>query len=159
MAKIKRIITTLVRLLVLGAALSATIVMVTSHDSAEVLNLSFDAKYTNARAFVYFAITNAIASGYSFIALFLSFSTPLWHLVFLLDVFMTLLLTSSISVALAIADVGKKGNSHAGWLPVCGQVPEFCDHVTGALIAGFSAAVLYLVLLLFSIHAVLNPKP
>lgn len=72
---------------------------------------------------------------------------------------MTLLLTSSISVALAIADVGKKGNSHAGWLPVCGQVPEFCDHVTGALIAGFSAAVLYLVLLLFSIHAVLNPKP
>ena len=72
---------------------------------------------------------------------------------------MTLLLTSSISAAMAIADVGKKGNSHAGWLPICGQVPKFCDHVTGALVAGFSAAVLYFLLLLYSMHTLLDPKP
>lgn len=72
---------------------------------------------------------------------------------------MTVLLASSISAALAIANVGKKGNTHAGWLPVCGQVPKFCDHATGALIAGFSAAVLHFVLLLCSIHVIFYPKP
>lgn len=77
---------------------------------------------------------------------------------FLVLQFMILLLTSSISAALAIAEVGKKGNSHAGWLPVCGQVHKFCDHVKGALISGFSAAVLYLVLLLYSIHILFDSK-
>lgn len=67
------------------------------------------------------------------------------------------LLTSSISAALAIAHVGKKGNSHAGWLPICGQVPKFCDHVTGALVAAFVAAIIYLVLLLYTLLAVLSP--
>lgn len=69
---------------------------------------------------------------------------------------MTLLLDSSISACLAIAQVGKKGNTHAGWLPICGQVPKFCDRVTGSLIAGFAAAILYFLLLLFSFHNVLN---
>lgn len=53
MAKIKKIITALLRFIALAAALSATIAMVTSHDSAEVLNLSFDAKYTDSHAFVW----------------------------------------------------------------------------------------------------------
>lgn len=69
---------------------------------------------------------------------------------------MTLLLDSSISACLAIAQVGKKGNTHAGWLPICGQVPKFCDRVTGSLIAGFAAAILYFLLLLFSFRNVLN---
>lgn len=67
------------------------------------------------------------------------------------------LLSSSISAALAIGQVGKKGNSHAGWLPICGQVPKFCDHVTGALIASFIAAILYLVLLVYTVYTALNP--
>lgn len=69
---------------------------------------------------------------------------------------MTLLLDSSISACLAIAQVGKKGNTHAGWLPICGQVPKFCDRISGSLIAGFAASILYFLLLLFSFHNVLN---
>ena len=46
-----RIFTLLLRLLALGATLAATILMVTSHDSAEVLNLTFEAKYSNESAF------------------------------------------------------------------------------------------------------------
>ena len=66
----------------------------------------------------------------------------------------TVLLASSISAALAIAQVCKKGSTHAGWLPVCGQVPHFCDQVTVALIAGFAAALIYFVILLCSLYAV-----
>lgn len=69
----------------------------------------------------------------------------------------TILLTSSVSAALAIAHVGKKGNSHAGWLPICGQVPKFCNQVTGSLIAAFIAAIVYLVLILYSLRTVLSP--
>lgn len=102
-------------------------------------------------------IAEAIGAGYSFIALFLSAKSLGWRLIVILDVVIGMLLTSSISAALAIAQVGKKGNSHAGWLPICDQVPKFCDHATGALITGLVAAIVYLVLNLYSLHAVLSP--
>lgn len=69
----------------------------------------------------------------------------------------TMLLTSSLSAAVAVAQVGKRGNANAGWLPICGQVPRFCDQITGALIAGLVALVLYVFLLIFSIHHVVDP--
>lgn len=69
---------------------------------------------------------------------------------------MALLLDSSVSACIAIGQVGKKGNSHAGWLPICGQVPKFCDHVQGAMIAGFIAAIVYFLILIYSIHNVMN---
>ncbi|KAK8692637.1 hypothetical protein V6N13_076093 [Hibiscus sabdariffa] len=157
MAKTKTIITILLRLLAFGATLTATVVMVTSHDSAEVLNLKFSAKYTNSPAFKFYVIAEAIASGYGLIALFLCSKSSVERLIVILDVVIAMLLTSSISAALAEAEIGKKGNSHAGWLPICGQVPKFCDHVTGALIAGFVAAIVYLVLNLYSLVVVLAP--
>ncbi|GMI82359.1 CASP-like protein 1C2 [Hibiscus trionum] len=157
MAKTKRIITILLRLLAFAATLSATVVMVTSHDSAEVLNLKFSAKYSNSPAFKFYVIAEAIASGYGLIALFLSSKSWVNRVIVILDVVIAMLLTSSISTALAEAVIGKRGNSHAGWLPICGQVPKFCDHVTGSLIAGFAAAILYLVLNLYSLYVVLAP--
>ncbi|XVE88039.1 hypothetical protein DITRI_Ditri19aG0036700 [Diplodiscus trichospermus] len=153
----KRIMTILLRLLALGATVSAVVVMVTSHDSADVLNLKFSAKYSNTPTFKYYVIAEAIASGYSLIVLFLFSKSLVWRLIVILDVVIAMLLTSSISAALAVAQIGKKGNSHAGWLPICGQFPKFCDHVTGALISGFVAAIVYLVLNLYSLHAVLSP--
>ncbi|KAL4626804.1 hypothetical protein ACB092_05G123500 [Castanea dentata] len=153
MTKTRMIFTLLLRLLALGATLAATIIMVTSHDSAEVLNLTFQAKYSDETTFKYFVIAEAVASGYSLIALFISSKSLLRHLV-ILDVVITTLLSSSVSAALAIAHVGKKGNSHAGWLPICGQVHKFCNQVTGALIAAFIAAIIYLVLLLYTLHTV-----
>lgn len=69
---------------------------------------------------------------------------------------MTLLLDSSISACLAIGQLAKNGNNNAGWLPICGQVPKFCDHVTAALIAGFVASIVYLIILVYSLHNLIN---
>ncbi|KAH7568923.1 hypothetical protein ACOSQ2_012358 [Xanthoceras sorbifolium] len=158
MTKNKSIFIILLRLLALGATVAAIAVMVTSHDSTVVLNLTFSAKYSNDPVFKYFVVAEAIAGGYSLLVLFLfSKQSKLWRLIIILDVVVTALLISSISAAMAIAHVGKKGNSHAGWLPICGQVPKFCDHVTGSLIAGFAAAIIYLLLLLSSLQAILSP--
>ncbi|KAF7848211.1 hypothetical protein BT93_L2192 [Corymbia citriodora subsp. variegata] len=152
-------ISLVLRLLALGSTAAAIAIMVTSHETAKVLNLSFDAKYSNTSAFVYFVVAEAIAGGYSLVSLLLSCKTPILRLMMMMDVVIAMLLSSSISAAVAIGQVGKKGNSHAGWLPICGQVSKFCDQVTGTLIAGFVAAVLYLVLLLCSLHSLFALKP
>ncbi|KAH6795419.1 hypothetical protein C2S51_036405 [Perilla frutescens var. frutescens] len=146
----------LLRLLALGATVSAVVIMVTSHDSAQVFNMKFDAKYTNSPTFKYFVLMNAIAGGYTLILLFFPSKNSCGHMILVLDLIMALLLDSSISACVAIGQVGKSGNSHAGWLPICGQVPKFCDHVTGALAAGFVAAIAYFLIVLYSLHNVMN---
>ncbi|CAJ1936472.1 unnamed protein product [Sphenostylis stenocarpa] len=156
MTKTKRVLTLFLRFLAIGATLAAVIVMVTSHDSSQVLNLTFTAKYSNEQAFKFFVIAEAIACGYSLILLLTFSQTSLWRLVLILDVVIAMLLSSSVSAAVAIAHVGKKGNTHAGWLPICGQVPKFCNHVTGALVAGFSAAIIYFLLIFSSLYSVQN---
>ncbi|PIN19331.1 hypothetical protein CDL12_07991 [Handroanthus impetiginosus] len=152
----KRIPMFLLRLLALGAAISATIIMLTSHDSAQVFGMKFEAKYTNSPTFKYFVLMNAIASVYTLILLFLPSKSSFGHLILVLDLIMVLLLDSSISACLALGQVGKNGNIHAGWLPICDQVPKFCDHVRGALIAGFIATIAYFIILLYSLHNVMN---
>ncbi|KAK4399115.1 CASP-like protein 1C1 [Sesamum angolense] len=153
----KRIpIVVVLRLVALGAAVSATVVMATSHDSADVFNMKFEARYTNSPTFKYFVLMNAIASGYTLLLLFLPSKNSYAHFILLLDLIMALLLDSSISACLAIGQVGNNGNNHAGWLPICGQVSKFCDHVRGALIAGFAAAVSYFLILLYSLHNLMN---
>ncbi|KAL0001933.1 hypothetical protein SO802_015714 [Lithocarpus litseifolius] len=157
MVKTKRLCTLLCRLMALGATVSAAIVMATSHEKANFYSVSFEAKYSHTPAFKYFVIANAIVSVYGVLVLFLPSESLLWRLVVALDVVFTLLLTSSVSAALAIAQVGKHGNSYAGWLPICGQVPNYCGHVKGALVAGFIGVILYALLILYSIHTVLDP--
>ncbi|XP_068322465.1 CASP-like protein 1C2 [Pyrus communis] len=157
MTQTRRIFTFVLRLLALAATVSATIVMVTSHDSTRVLNLTFKAKFSDSSTFMYFVIVEAIVSGYNLIILLLSSKGSLWRIVVILDVVAALLLTSSMSAALAIGQVAKKGNTHAGWLPICGQVSKFCNHVNGALVAGILAAIFYYVLNLFTLYNALNP--
>ncbi|CAN7138755.1 unnamed protein product [Brassica rapa subsp. narinosa] len=150
------------------AALGAVIAMVTSRERSSFFVLSLVAKYSDLAAFKYFVIANAIVSVYSFLVLFLPKESLLWKFVVVLDLFflvngkltvkmVTMLLTSSLSAAVAVAQVGKRGNANAGWLPICGQVPRFCDQITGALIAGLVALILYVFLLIFSIHSVVDP--
>ncbi|XP_030466480.1 CASP-like protein 1C1 [Syzygium oleosum] len=157
MAKVRRLFGLVLRLLAFGATASAAIVMGTSRQRASVFSISFEAKYSDIPSFKYFLIANAIVSVYSFLVIFLPAETLLWRLVAAFDLAVTMLLTSSISAALAVAQVGKDGNAHAGWLPICGQVPTYCDHVTGALGAGFAGLILYVMILLYSLHTVLYP--
>ncbi|MBA0830815.1 hypothetical protein Goarm_015319 [Gossypium armourianum] len=157
MAETKRIFTFLLRFIPLCTTLSAVIIMISSRQRATVLVFSFEAKYSDTPAFKYFVIVNAIVSIYGFLVLFLPSKSLLWRLVVALDAVFTILLTSSISAALAIAYVGEKGNPIAGWLPICDQVTKYCNQVKGALIVGFISVVLYMLLFLYSLHTALNP--
>lgn len=48
----------LLRLLALAATVTAMVVMVTSHDSATVFNMKFEAKYTNSPTFKFVNINS-----------------------------------------------------------------------------------------------------
>ncbi|GLT86900.1 hypothetical protein SLE2022_050100 [Rubroshorea leprosula] len=157
MANAKRMGSLLLRLIAFGATLTAVIVMVTARDKATFFTVSYEARYSDTPAFKYFVVAYTIVSIYGFLVLFLPSESLLWRLVVALDLVFTMLLTSGASAALAIAYVGKKGNPNAGWLPICGQVPKYCNQATVALVAGFIGLIIYTMLVLHSIHAVLNP--
>ncbi|XP_068667396.1 CASP-like protein 1C1 [Aristolochia californica] len=157
MAKTKKICIFVLRLLAVAATLSAAVVMATSNQSSSFFGVPVQAKYYYEPAFKFFVIANGIGSVYSFLVLFLPPKSMLWRLVVALDVVITVLLTSSISAAAAIAYVGKKGNSRAGWLPICGQFPKFCNQGMAALILGLGGVLIYMILLLYAIHTVINP--
>ncbi|KAL5730355.1 hypothetical protein ACHQM5_003185 [Ranunculus cassubicifolius] len=157
MAKTKRqVLVFLLRLVSLVGTVIAAIVMATSRETANVLSFEFKAKYDDVPAFKFFVIANVVASVYTLLVLFQSTESSLWRLIVALDVIVTMLLTGSISAALAISYVGKKGNDRAGWFPICDQIPKFCNQASVALISGFIAVVIYLILVLHSIHTVLN---
>ncbi|GKU96462.1 hypothetical protein SLEP1_g9695 [Rubroshorea leprosula] len=157
MANAKRMGSLLLRLIAFGATLTAVIVMVTARDKATFFTVSYEARFSDTPAFKYFVVAYTIVSIYGFLVLFLPSESLLWRLVVALDLVFTMLLTSGASAALAIGYVGKKGNPNAGWLPICGQVPKYCNQATVALVAGFIGLIIYTMLVLHSIHAVLNP--
>lgn len=68
-----------------------------------------------------------------------------------------MLLTAAVAAAGAISQVGKKGNEHAGWLPICDEVSKYCNHIMGALISGFIGLLLYTILVIHTITTELNP--
>uniref|UniRef100_A0A7N0UML6 CASP-like protein n=1 Tax=Kalanchoe fedtschenkoi TaxID=63787 RepID=A0A7N0UML6_KALFE len=141
----------LLRALALGATLAAAILVATSREKVYLFGLTLEAKYSDTPSFKYFVITNIIASVYSLAVLFLPLAGLLGQVILALDVAFTMLLTSSIGAALAIAQVGKKGNTAAGWLPICDQVPRYCHHVEIGLILGFVGLIIYFVILLYKV--------
>ncbi|XP_071738934.1 CASP-like protein 1C2 [Rutidosis leptorrhynchoides] len=143
------------RLVALVATFVAIIVMVTSHDSAKVLGMTFQAKYNNSPTLKYFVIVSIITTVYSLLALFVPPKKLRRH-VLVLDMIVMSFLISSFSAAVGVGQLGKQGNTHAGWLPICDQVPKFCHHVTISLVAGFVAVIVYFLLLLYSLNNVLN---
>ncbi|KAJ9565832.1 hypothetical protein OSB04_001798 [Centaurea solstitialis] len=145
----------LLRGVALVATIVAVIVMVNSHDSATVLGMTFQAKYNNSPTLKYFLIVSIVTAVYSVVALFVP-PKKSWRPVLVFDLIVTSFLISSFSAAVGVGQLGKEGNSHAGWLPICGQVPKFCNHITAALIAGFVSVIVYFVLLLYSLNNVLN---
>lgn len=157
MVTIERICTFSLRVIAILTTFSATIVMITSHERVRLNEVSYEAKYSDMPTFKFFVIANAIVCIYGLLVLCLPSKSLLWGLIVALDMVLTMLLTSSISAALAIGQVEKNGNSLAGWLPVCGQVPKFCDQITGALAVSSIGVIIYMLLILYAIHNALDP--
>lgn len=157
MVKAYRLVTVVLRLAAAGAAAAAAIIMVTSHETTSFFGIEMEAKYSYTPSFVFFVVAFAVAFAYSLLVLLVRPGSTTSRLVLLTDVILGMLLTGAVAATGAISDVGKNGNTHAGWLPICGQVQEYCNHVMGALIAGFVSLVVYFLVIMYSLHAVAEP--
>ncbi|WCJ30750.1 CASP-like protein 1C2 [Euphorbia peplus] len=155
--KAKKIYGILLRLIALGLTVAATVLMATSKQSVTVSTVTFDVKFSDAPSLKYFVIAYSIVSVYGLLVLFVPPEGKIRRLVLATDVLFLMLLSSSASGALAVSEVGKKGNPLAGWRPICGMVPKYCDRVKAALIVGFLGLFSYTLILFHAIYNILHP--
>ncbi|KAL6850247.1 hypothetical protein ACP4OV_020874 [Aristida adscensionis] len=156
-AKVPMVAAAVLRLATAAAAVAAAVVMATSHEAVNVFGLQLEAKFQHMPSLVFFVVANAVACAYNLAGAVVPPASPAARFVLMGDVAVGMVLTGAIAATGAMSDLGKNGNSHAGWLPICGQVPTFCDHVRGALIAGFVAVALSFLTLVYSVYMVTRP--
>ncbi|KAG0499196.1 hypothetical protein HPP92_003496 [Vanilla planifolia] len=157
MAKTPRACILVLRLLSMAAAVSAAVVMATSHQTTSFFNIAIKAEFYHSPSFTFFLAANAVAGVYSLFPLLAPRAGLGSRWVVVLDVVVAMLLTAAVAAAGAISEVGKKGNEHAGWLPICGQVSKYCHHVMGALICGFVGLLCHTTVVLHTISTELDP--
>lgn len=65
----------------------------------------------------------------------------------------TMTAISSFSAAMAEGYIGKYGNTHAGWLPICRYVHGYCTRVTLSLAMSFASFILLFLLTVLTASA------
>ncbi|KAK4762143.1 hypothetical protein SAY87_030027 [Trapa incisa] len=148
------------RLSAMVAALAAAAAMGTSDQTLPFFTqfFQFEASYDDLPTFQFFVIAMAIVAGYLLLSLPFSIATivrpfavcPRMLLLFLDTVALTLTTAAGASGA-AIVYLAHNGNQGANWLPICQQFGDFCQKVSGAVVASFIAA--FLILLVVSLSA------
>ncbi|XP_068658113.1 casparian strip membrane protein 3-like [Aristolochia californica] len=156
----------ILRLAAIAATLAAATAMGTSDETLPFFTqfLQFQASYDDLPAFTFFVVGNAIASGY--LVLSLPFSivgivrptiVGVRFLLLILDTVMIALTTASAASAAAIVYLAHNGNPSANWIAICQQFNDFCQRISGAVVASFIAAVIFMVLVVMS--AMMLRKP
>ncbi|XP_062170643.1 CASP-like protein 1F1 [Alnus glutinosa] len=132
------------RILVIGTALAATWVMLTCRQSTEIIGMTFDARYSYSSTFKFFAFANAVACSFALLSLLFVFffcrqglNPSNYYYLFLHDLFMTLLVLAGCAAATAEGFIGRYGNSHAGWTPICDNFGKFCNQMTTSVILSY----------------------
>ncbi|KAL2483237.1 CASP-like protein 1C2 [Forsythia ovata] len=139
--------------------LIAAIVMLVSYQKVDMMSIGteFIAIYKDWDSFTASMVVGFIGSIYNFSVLFLPVGSMLWRLVLVVDMILSMLIGGSLSAAWQTFALIKNGAHHVGWFPICKVVPHFCSSVVGSLTVASIGLTLNLVLLLWSLHIVLNP--
>lgn len=147
------------RLCAIAIALAATAIMGTTEQTLPFFTqfFQFQAQYNDLPTFTFFVIANAIASGYLVLSLPFSIVCIVRpHLVgprlflIIVDTVMVGLTMAAAAAAAAIVFLAQNGNSNANWPAICQQYDNFCQSITQAVEASFAAAVIFILLVVFS---------
>lgn len=60
------------------------------------------------------------------------------------------LITAAASAAASIVYLAHNGNSDANWVAICQQFDDFCQRVSGAVVASYIAALIFIFLVIVS---------
>ncbi|PRQ16889.1 putative casparian strip membrane protein [Rosa chinensis] len=141
------------RTVAMATTLAATWIMITSKQSTEIVGIAFDARYSYSSAFKFLAFANAVVSACCLVSLLLVFLLHLqgsnpnhYFLLFLHDLFIMCLVLAGCAAATAIGFVGRYGNSHTGWTPICDHFGKFCHRVLISVILSYLSLIILLML-------------
>ncbi|XP_022744640.1 casparian strip membrane protein 1 [Durio zibethinus] len=149
-------------LLRLGAIISALAAAATMGTSDETLPFftqffQFEASYDDLPTFMFFVIAMALVGGYLVLSLPFSIVTIVRPhavaprlLLFILDIVALTLTTAAGAAAAAIVYLAHNGNPNTNWLAICQQFGDFCQKVSGAVVASFVTVVVLMSLILLS---------
>ncbi|OVA11572.1 Uncharacterized protein family UPF0497 [Macleaya cordata] len=160
----------LLRFLALCATVLATLIMSLNKESKTMvvatigtnpINATVTAKFQNTPAFVFFVIVNSIASLYNLVMLLVDlfgykfgFKGIKLLIMTVLDMGTVALVSAGTGAAASMAELGKKGNSHARWNKICDKFERYCDRGGGALIASLVGICLLMALNVMSTIAI-----
>ncbi|KAI7735429.1 hypothetical protein M8C21_033030 [Ambrosia artemisiifolia] len=153
------IIDFILRICAIAAALAAATAMGTTSQQLPFFTqfFQFKADYNDLPAFTFFVIANAMAGAYLVLSLPFSIvcivrphilGARLMLLVF--DTIAVPLVTAAASAAASIVYLAHNGNSDANWVAICRQFNDFCQRVSGAVVASFITALVFIVLVAVS---------
>ncbi|KAL8039782.1 hypothetical protein ABFX02_10G058800 [Erythranthe guttata] len=141
------------------SALAATITMGTTEQTLPFFTqfFQFQASYDDLPAFTFFVIALSIATGYLVLSVPFSvvcIAQPLAVvprlLLIVCDTLTVTLATAAASSSAAIVYLAHNGNADANWLAICQQFGDFCQRVSGAVVASFVAVALLIFMVAIS---------
>ncbi|XP_074267656.1 casparian strip membrane protein 1-like [Silene latifolia] len=153
------VIDLVIRLIALAALLAASVAMGTTNQTLPFFTqfFQFQARYYDLPTFTYFVIGNAVAATYVVLSIPFSIVTiarPLAKaprlVLVTFDAIAATLTTSAAAAAAAIVYLAHKGNSNTNWIAICQQFGNFCQRSSGAVVASFVAALLFMFLVVLS---------
>ncbi|XP_031504716.1 casparian strip membrane protein 1-like [Nymphaea colorata] len=147
------------RLFALATALAAAITAGTTDETLPFFTqfFQFEARYYDVAAFRFLVIASAIAGAYVVLSIPFSIvglvrpqaaAPRLTLLIF--DTIMVVLTTAAASASAAIVYLAHNGNSNTNWMPICQIFGNFCQRLSGATVAAFITAVIFIFLVLLS---------
>ncbi|KAL3716040.1 casparian strip membrane protein 1 [Eucalyptus grandis] len=152
----------ILRLCAIVTALAAAAAMGTSDETLPFFTqfFQFQASYDDLPTFQFFVIAMAIVGGYlvlslpfSIVCIIRTHAAGLRMLLLVLDTMALTLTTAAGAAAAAIVYLAHNGNPNTNWLAICQQFGDFCQKVSGAVVASMVTAVVFVVLVIVSAMA------
>ncbi|XP_042012930.1 casparian strip membrane protein 1-like [Salvia splendens] len=149
----------ILRVCAVAAAMAATITMATTEQTLPFFTqfFQFQASYDDLPTFTFFVIAMAVVTGYLILSVPFSIvciARPAVIgarlLLIICDTLAVTLATSAGGASAAIVYLAHNGNSDANWLAICQQFNDFCQRVSGAVVASFVTVVLIIFLVVIS---------
>ncbi|KAJ4846810.1 hypothetical protein Tsubulata_037063 [Turnera subulata] len=149
----------ILRLGAIIAALAAAATMGTSDETLPFFTqfFQFQASYDDLPTFQFFIIAMGIVAGYLVLSLPFSIVCIVRPhavgprvLLLILDTVALTLTTAAGGAAAAIVYLAHNGNSSTNWLAICNQFGDFCQKVSGSVVASFVTVVVLVFLVVLS---------
>ncbi|XP_065854977.1 casparian strip membrane protein 2-like [Euphorbia lathyris] len=149
----------ILRLSAIAAALAAASTMGISDQTLPFFTqfFQFQASYDNFSTFQFFVIAMALVAGYlvlslpfSIVSIVRPFAAGIRILLFVFDTVSLFLNAAAAAAAADLVYLAHNGNATTNWLAICNQFGDFCQEVSGSVVAAFASAIILMVLVLIS---------